>query len=99
MIEDQGLHAPGEMSYLAFVNRFTRIKSLESACASVGQLGYVAHRRVRIYGEDFELLSDPFPDNNRIAIRARAKDSSIRTLRLPLTLAQGGRERGTIKAA
>jgi hypothetical protein len=91
-VEDQGVAGPGEMSYLAFVSRFSRIESVESACARIRHLGYVAHRRVRIYGEEFELRSDPFPEDNRIAIRAKAKgDSSVRTLHLPLTIAQSGR--------
>jgi len=84
---------PGEMSYFAFVSRFTRIDSAEEACAWIKHLGYVASRRVRIYGEEFELLSDPFPEANRIAIRAKAKDSSVRILRLPVTIMQSGRER------
>lgn len=79
------------MSYFAFVNRFTRIESVEDACARIKHLGYVAFRRVRIYGEEFELLSDPFPERNRIAIRAKAKrDSSVRVLRLPVTMVQSG---------
>jgi hypothetical protein len=55
---------PGEMSYLAFVNRFRRITEIEEACARIKSLGYVAFRRLRIYGEEFELLSDPFPKAN-----------------------------------
>ena len=82
----------GEMSYFAFTHRFTRINSVEEACARIKHLGYVAFRRVRIYGEEFELLSDPFPQADQIAIRAKAKsDSRIRILRLPVTIVQGGR--------
>ena len=82
----------GEMSYFAFIHRFTRINSVEEACARIKQLGYVASRRVRIYGEEFELLSDPFPQADQIAIRAKAKsDSRVRILRLPVTIVQGGR--------
>ena len=82
----------GEMSCLAFIHRFTRINSVEEACARIKQLGYVASRRVRIYGEEFELLSDPFPQADQIAIRAKAKsDSSVRILRLPVTIVPGGR--------
>ena len=82
----------GEMSYFAFIHRFTRINSVEEACARIKHLGYVAFRRVRIYGEEFELLSDPFPQADQIAIRAKAKtDSRIRILRLPATIVQGGR--------
>ncbi len=91
VIEDREIDGSGEMSYFAFVNRFTRIESVEDACARIKHLGYVAFRRVRIYGEEFELLSDPFPERNRIAIRAKAKrDSSVRVLRLPVTMVQSG---------
>jgi hypothetical protein len=62
----------GEMSYFAFVNRFTRIKSVEEACARIKHL-YVASRRVRIYGEEFELLSDPFPQQIRSQFALRLK--------------------------
>ena len=90
----------GEMSCLAFIHRFTRINSVEEACARIKQLGYVASRRVRIYGEEFELLSDPFPQADQIAIRAKAKgDSSVRILRLPVTIVQGGRGQQQVKAA
>jgi len=99
VIEDRDDGGPGEMSYLAFVNRFARIESAEDACVRIKHLGYVAFRRVRIYGEEFELLSDPFPERDRIAIRARAKgDSGVRILRLPLTIVQSSRGR-TVKAA
>ena len=82
----------GEMSCFAFIHRFTRINSVEEACARLKHLGYVASRRVRIYGEEFELLSDPFPQADQIAIRAMAKsDSRSRILRLPVTIMQAGR--------
>ena len=82
----------GEMSCFAFIHRFTRINSVEEACARIKHLGYVASRRVRIYGEEFELLSDPFPQADQVAIRARAKsDSRVRILRLPVTIVQSGR--------
>jgi len=82
----------GEMSCFAFVQRFTRINSVEEACARIKHLGYVACRRVRIYGKEFELLSDPFPQADQIAIRAKAKgDPRVRILRLPATIVPGGR--------
>src|SRR6266446_6088605 len=71
---------------------FSVIEDREAA--GPGEMSYVAFRRVRIYGEEFELLSDPFPERDRIAIRAKAKgDSGVRILRLPATIAQGGRGR------
>ena len=43
-------------------------------------------------GEEFELLSDPFPEADQIAIRAKTiSESSIRILRLPVTIVQTGR--------
>jgi hypothetical protein len=79
--------ATGEMSSFAFVSRFTRIDTVQDACARIRHLGYVASKHIRIYGEEFELLSDPFPEANRIAIRAKTTgDSSARILRLPMTI-------------
>ncbi len=99
VIEDREVAGLGQMSYLAFANRFTRIDSVEDACARIKHLGYVAFRRVRIYGEEFELLSDPFPERDRIAIRAKAKgDSGVRILRLPMAIVQSDRGR-TAKTA
>jgi hypothetical protein len=52
-------------------------------------MGYAASCRVRLYGEDFEVLSDPFPDAGGVAVRAKAKkDSRICVLRLPATILQ-----------
>jgi hypothetical protein len=89
----------GEMSCLAFVRRFTKMGSLELAsleedCARIKYLGYAASRHVRIYGEEYELLSDPFPQANLIAIRAKAKrDSSVRVITLPVTITQSVKRR------
>ena len=100
VIEDGKVSASGDMSHAAFVNRFSRIQTAEDTCVRIKRLGYVAHGCVRIYGEEFELLSDPFPEHERVAICARARgNSSIRVLRLPLTLVQSGRELQEVKAA
>jgi len=102
VIKDQNPYAleTAKMSYFAFIHRFTRINSVEEACARIDHLGYVASRRARIYGEEFELLSDPYPQADHIAIRAQAKsDSRVRILRLPVTIVQGGRGQQKVKAA
>src|SRR4030095_402615 len=36
--------------------------SILEMCANVKRMGYAASSRVRLYGEDFEVLSDPFPE-------------------------------------
>lgn len=100
VVEDREVTGFGEMSYSVFINRFTRIVSVEDACVRIRRLGYVASRRVRIYGEEFELLSDPFPEHDRIVIRARAKgESSTRILRLPVTIIQSSRGERSFRAA
>jgi hypothetical protein len=84
----------GEMSCLAFSHRFQRIGSIEEDCARIKQLGYAASRCIRIYGEEFELLSDPFPQANRIAICAKSKgDSGTRVIGIPVTILQNRKAR------
>jgi len=61
----------------------------EEICARVRGLGYGARQRVRLYGEEFEVVSDPFPDGDGIAITVTAaKGTDTRTLRLPATVIQ-----------
>jgi len=58
-------------------------------CTNVKRMGYAVSSRVRLYGEDFEVLSDPFPDAGGVAVRVKAKkDSRICVLRLPATILQ-----------
>ena len=54
--------------------------SVQETCAHIKHLGYATSRRIRLYGEDFEVVSDPFPEADGIAIHVRtSKDSRIRT--------------------
>lgn len=56
-------------------------------CAQIKKSGYAVSQRVRIYGEEFEVLSDPFPNEIGIAIRVRSRRTSqVRHLQLPATL-------------
>ena len=53
-------------------------------CARIRQFGYAASQRIRIYGEDFDVLSDPFPSDGGIAIQVRSKRTAqARVLQLP----------------
>jgi hypothetical protein len=62
-------------------------QSAMEMCANVKRMGYAASSRVRIYGEDFEVLSDPFPEAGGVAVQVKAqKDSGIRVLQLPTTV-------------
>jgi hypothetical protein len=56
-------------------------------CARIRQFGYAASQRIRIYGEEFEVLSDPFPSDGGIAIEVRSKRTAqARVLQLPATI-------------
>ena len=56
-------------------------------CAPTRQFGYAVSQRIQIYGEDFEVLSDPFPSDRGIAIHVRSKRTlQARVLHLPATV-------------
>ena len=64
--------------------------SIEEICASVKRLGYGARQNIRLYGEEFEVISDPFPEAGGIAVSVRAKKGKgVRIIQLPATVLQG----------
>ena len=73
--------------------------SLRELCARVKHLGYAVSKRVRLYGEEFEVVSDPFPHNDGIAVHVKTRDSKVRILRLPATLLHAARKHLVAKAA
>ncbi len=67
----------------------THTSSVAEICARVKSLGYEANKRVRLYGEEFEVVSDPFPADNGIAVHAKPrKGAGIRVVQLPATVVQ-----------
>jgi hypothetical protein len=63
-------------------------------CTQVKHLGYGASASVRLYGEEFEVMCDPFPDAGGIAVHARTKkDSRVRLVQIPATVLQSMRPR------
>jgi hypothetical protein len=61
-------------------------------CAQVKHLGYAVARRIRLYGEEFEVVSDPFPEADGVAVHVTTKkDPSIRVLRIPMTVLQSAK--------
>jgi hypothetical protein len=53
-------------------------------------LGYIAGKRVNLYGEIFEIASDPFIDGDWVAVRVTSEnDPAIRTIRLPVSILIG----------
>ena len=52
-------------------------------------LGYTHPNRIRMYGEEFDLISNPIPDENGFAIQAISRKSGLaRRLRIPLSILQ-----------
>jgi hypothetical protein len=62
---------------------------LHEVCVRLQKMGYAQSKRIRIYGQEFEMVSDPFPQGDGIAIRAFSKrETQTRTLQLPLPVVQ-----------
>jgi hypothetical protein len=54
-------------------------------CEKLKHLGYARSNHIRLYGEQFQLVSDPFPHETGIAIEVvKRDDKDPRTLKLPL---------------
>lgn len=63
-------------------------------CARIQQFGYSVSQSIRIYGEEFDVLSDPFPSDGGIAIEVRSKRTlQARVLQLPATIIHRVNER------
>jgi hypothetical protein len=71
------------------ISRTGNSPSVSEICAHLKHLGYSTSKHLRLYGEEFEVVSDPFPEANGIAVQVITKgDSSIRVLRIPATVLQ-----------
>jgi len=59
-------------------------------CLKLISLGYARSNRVRLYGQEVELVSDPFPHREGgIAVEvAESKQATSRVVKLPLSVVQ-----------
>ena len=58
-------------------------------CDQLQKMGYAQSKRIRIYGQEFEAVSNPFPNGGGVAIRAFSKrETQARILQLPLPVVQ-----------
>ena len=80
-------------AYDCIVNNQPEVSpSIAEICASVKRLGYGINQSIRLYGEEFEVTSDPFPESGGIAVNVRTKESDgIRAVQLPATVLQSVR--------
>jgi hypothetical protein len=68
--------------------------SIVEICDRVKHLGYTVSRKVRLYGEEFEVVSDPFPEADGIAVQAKSRSNpKVRTVQLPATVLQSVKRR------
>lgn len=64
-------------------------QQLNDLCDRLKEMGYAQSKRIRIYGEDFEVISNPFPQGNGVAVRAQSRrENQSRVLQLPLPILQ-----------
>ena len=69
----------------------TSLRAVISAeiCAKLKALGYARSNRVRLYGEEYEVVSDPFGKDDGVAGEVTtAKERTPRTLKLPKMILQ-----------
>ncbi len=54
-------------------------------CKKLISLGFARSNRVRLYGQEVQLVSDPFPHDNGFAVEVVGKTERVsRTMKLPL---------------
>jgi hypothetical protein len=57
-------------------------------CERLKQIGYYKSRQIRMYGEQFELVSDPFSIGDHLVVvdAIEVKSGKPRRVRIPLTI-------------
>jgi hypothetical protein len=65
-------------------------RSASDNCARIRDLGFRASKHIKLYGEDFELVSDPFVEGDYTTVHAFSRsDPEVRELRLPTSILVG----------
>jgi hypothetical protein len=66
-----------------------QINRNDELCERLKALGYAHRKRIKMYGEEFDLTSNPIADGNGFAIEAISRKSGdARMLRIPLSILQ-----------
>ena len=73
----------------------------KNTCLKLISLGYARSNRVRLYGKELQLVSDPFPlQEGGIAVEVlHGSESTSRTIKLPLSVLQVAGQTGTRRSA
>lgn len=57
------------------------------SCVKIKNLGFTACTHINLYGQRFEIVSEPFEEGDGISVQATVgNDPEIRTLRLPVAI-------------
>jgi hypothetical protein len=65
-------------------------RSSAENCARIRDLGFTTSKHIKMYGEGFELVSDPFEEGDCTAVRAiNGNNPAIRVPRLPVSIILG----------
>ena len=69
-------------------------------CDALKRLGFAPNEQVRLYGQVFEVLSDPVEIGGQVAfVDAREKRSGqIRRVHIPLTILQAARQAEVVRS-
>jgi hypothetical protein len=68
-------------------DKATRDKSRSESCAKIKGLGFTVSKHIRMYGEQFEIVSEPFSEGDGVAVHATSGNNPrVRTLRLPTAI-------------
>ena len=62
----------------------------DSLCETIKRLGYARNNRVRLYGEIFDLISDPISISETLVFvdAVERKSGQVRRVRIPATIVQ-----------
>jgi hypothetical protein len=76
-------------------------RGMQSAmCQRLKAMGYERQKQIRMYGEEFDVISDPVPDGNGVIIGVVSRRSGkARHLRLPLSILEMVRHKASLFAA
>jgi hypothetical protein len=63
-------------------------------CAKIKHLGFTVSKHIKMYGERFEIVSDPFSEGDCVAVHAiSGTGPETRILRLPTTMLVSSKDR------
>lgn len=75
-------------------------RSRSENCGRIKDLGFATSKHITMYGQHFEIVSDPFSEGDCVSVRATSGDDpEIRILRLPTTILVGAKNRFLKKRA